>query len=283
MRQIFAPGVTALVLAWSMACGDVEISGPGVDWPDWAFPGDTAGQVRVTSEWRGQIAPGKQIEIKGMSGDIRAIAASGSDVVVTATKIGQPNDVAAVNIDVVSHAFGVTICAVYPDVAGQPSNACEPGNAGNMSVWDSAGGSVEVEFAVEVPVSVVFVGRTLAGDVVATGLESNAFVSTMFGDVQVSTTRLATAKTVWGSVVGSIGLPDWERDLEFSTMTGDVVVTIPAATNARVQATIQSGHITSDFPLTQVLPGDIRGTIGRGGPTLKLATLAGDITLKRGG
>ncbi|MDH3459360.1 MAG: hypothetical protein OER90_21160, partial [Gemmatimonadota bacterium] len=70
MRQIFAPGVTALVLAWSMACGDVEISGPGVDWPDWAFPGDTAGQVRVTSEWRGQIAPGKQIEIKGMSGNI---------------------------------------------------------------------------------------------------------------------------------------------------------------------------------------------------------------------
>jgi hypothetical protein len=281
MRRILATGVTALVIAWSMACGDVNINGP--DWPDWPPPDDPAGQVRVPSEWRGQILPGKQIEIKGVSGDIRAIAASGSDVVVRATKIGQPNDVAAVTIDVVSHGLGVTICAVYPDVAGQRANTCEPGDAGNMSVRDTAGGSVKVEFAVEVPAGVVLVARTLKGNVVATGLESDAFVRTMSGDVRVSTTRLATAKTLWGSVVAAIGLPHWGRDLEFSTMTGDVVVTIPTATDAEVRATVLSGRITSDFPLTLEAPGDMRGTIGSGGPALKLATLQGDISLRRGG
>ncbi|MDH3292185.1 MAG: hypothetical protein OEO20_11115 [Gemmatimonadota bacterium] len=280
MRRILQAGGTALVMAWSMACGDVTINGP--DWPKWPPKDNPAGQVRVPFDWQGQVAPGRQIEIKGISGDIRAIAASGSDVVVKATKIGQPADVAAVSIDVVPHALGVTLCAVYPDVAGLPPNSCEPGLGGNMSVRDNGHG-VDVEFTVEVPDGVTFVGRNVTGDVVATGLRSDAFVSTTFGDARVSTTRLATARTVWGSVIASIGLPDWGQDLEFTTTTGDVTVTIPAATNARVQAAAPSGSITSDFPLTQATPGDMRGTIGGGGPALKLATLKGDIALRRGG
>ncbi len=285
MRRIFGTGVTALVLAWSIACGDVEINGPPVDWqdwPDWPSPADTAGQVRDTSEWRGYIAPGNQIEIKGVSGDIRAVATSGSDVLVTATKIGRPDDVAAVDIAVVSHALGVTICAVYPDVPGQAPNSCEPGDAGNMSVWDGGRGAVRVGFLVQVPDGVVLVGKSLAGDVEAADLRSDAFMSTLYGDVRVSTTRLATAKTLSGSIIASIGLPDWGRDLEFSTMNGDIRVTIPAGTNAQVRAAAQSGRIRSDFPLTEVLPGDMRGTLGRGGPTLRLKTLAGDIALRRG-
>jgi len=283
MKRILAAGVAALLAAWSLACGDIEINAPAAEWPDWHFPGDTSGRVRVPFEWLGQIQPGRQIEIKGLSGTIRATAASGSDVVVTATKIGSPSNVAAVSIDVVSHSLGVTICAVYPSVVGRPPNTCEPGDAGTMSVRDSTGDGVSVEFVVEVPSGVTFVARTLFGDIVAAGLDSDAFVSSLAGDIEVSTTQLATAKTNWGSVVASIGLDHWGRDLEFSTMTGDVRLTVPATTNAQVRATVQWGDITSDFPLDQVGPGDMRGTIGNGGPYLRLATLTGDIRLKRGG
>jgi hypothetical protein len=66
-------------------------------------------------------------------------------------------------------------------------------------------------------------------------------------------------------------------------MTGDITVTIPAATNARVRATVLSGSIMSDFPLTRLQPGDMRGTIGGGGPILTLATTNGDIALRRSG
>jgi hypothetical protein len=283
MKRILAAGVTALVMAWSLACGDIEINGPAADWPNWSWPRDSAGQIRVPFEWLGHIQPGKQIEIKGVSGEIRAIAASGSDVVVKATKIGQPKNVAAVSIDVVSHGLGVTVCVVYPSVAGQPPNTCEPGEAGTMSVRDSTGDGVAVEFVVEVPNGVNFIGRTLFGDVVATDLDSDVFARTLTGDVEISTTRLATGKTNWGSVVASIGLPDWGRDLEFTTMTGDIRLTVPAATNAQVKATVQWGSITSDFPLAQVGPGNMQGTIGNGGPALRLATLTGDIRLRRGG
>jgi hypothetical protein len=263
-----------------MGCGDVDINGP--DWPDWQPPNDPAGSVQVESEWRGPIAPGKQIEVKGVYGDIRAVRASGNDVVVTATKIGRPDDVAAVDIEAVPHALGVTICAVYPDVQGHAPNSCEPGAPGNMTVWDGGRGVVRVVFTVQVPDGVVLVGKSLTGDLEATGIRSDAFLSTLFGDVRVSTTRLATATTQSGSIIASIGLPDWGRDLEFSAMSGDVQVTIPAGTNAEVRAAARSGRIRSDFPLSEVLPGDMRGTIGSGGPTLSLTTLAGDIALRRG-
>jgi len=279
MKRITTLTATTLAAAWSLAC--VEVNGPVVDGTDWPFARDTTGYVQIGFDWSGSIARGDQIEIKGVFGNVKAVLASGSDVVVTATKIGKPDQVAAVDIDIVTHSGGVTICAVYPDVAGQQPNRCAPGNDGNMSVRDSANGAVQVEFIVRVPKEVVFVGRTLAGDVEAIGLESDAFLSTLFGDVRLSTTRLGTATTMSGSIVASIGLPDWGRDLEFQTMSGDITLEVPSNTDAEVEASATGGSITSDFPLSQTLPGVMRGKIGAGGPMLRLATMAGNIRLKR--
>jgi len=280
MKRLLAIPAAALATAWSIGC--VEVSGPIVDTPDWPFwDNDTTGQVRIEYEWRGQFGPGEQIEIKGVSGDIRAIPAPANEVVVTATKIGQPGDVANVDIEVVTHDLGTTICAVYPDVPGRQPNECEPGDAANMTTRDSIGGSVRVEFTVQVPEGVIFVARTLSGHVEAIGLKSDVFVHTLFGDARVSTTGLATARTMYGSIVASIGQPDWGRDLEFRTLTGDIAVTVPFNASADVHATAQFGHITSDFPLSQVSPGDMQGKIGAGEWKLTLVTLQGDIRLKR--
>jgi hypothetical protein len=281
------PTITATALLTALSVGCVDVTGPvwdNPDWPnvDWPSARDTTGQIRTTFEWSGLIAEGDRIEITGIFGDIRAVQASGNEVAVKATKIGQPDDVADVDIEVVPHAGGITICAVYPDVPGRRANLCQPGDGGNMTVRDSAGTGVEVEFRVEVPQGVVFAGRTVRGHVEATGLASDAFVSTVFGDALVSTTRLATAKTVSGSIIASIGLPDWDRDLEFTTVTGDIVVTVPNGTNADVHARVLNGRITSDFPLTQLSSGDMRGTLGAGGRNLELTTMGGDIELRRG-
>lgn len=281
MKRTLTWGALTLAMAWSIACGDVNVNGPDVNGPWWPRRDDST-DVRVTSEWRGQIAPGMQIEIKGVLGDLAAVWASGGEVVVTSTKVGQPDEVAAVRIDVVPHALGVTICAVYPNVPGQAPNSCQPGDAGHLSAWDGGEGLAAVDFRVRVPDGVTLVGKNLAGSLVAANLRSDAFLSTLSGDVRVSTSRLATAKTIAGSIVAAIGLPDWGRNLEFTSMSGNVQVTVPAATNAEVRASAIGGTIRSDFPLSGTAPGEMRGTIGRGGPTLSLRALAGDITLQRG-
>jgi len=279
MKRRLLVGGFALALAWSIGCGSIEINAPG--WPDWE-PEDPPNAVRITSDWHGTIPPGDHIEIKGVYGDIRVTRTGGSEVIVAATRIGEADAVAKVHIDVVPHADGVTICAVYPDVPGQAPNSCQPGEAGNMSVWDGGQGVVRVAFLVQVPDGVNVVAKTVTGNVLALGLRGDVLARVVLGDVEVSTTRLATAVTVTGSIRATIGLANWGRDLEFRTTSGDVDVTIPATTNAEVHATALSGRITTQFPLSPAASGGMQGTIGNGGPLLRVTTLSGDITLRRG-
>jgi hypothetical protein len=232
--------------------------------------------VEAAFDWSGVVAQGDQIEIKGVNGDVLAAPATGSEVVVSAVKVANESDPSQVSIEVITHAAGVTICAVYPDVPGEPANECLPGDQGQMAVQDN---DVEVDFLVSVPVGVVFVGRTVNGDVAAEQMLSDAYVSTVNGNAVVSTTDQATASTVNGFIDAVVGSANWDRGLEFTTVNGNVTVQIPLNTNAEVHASTVNGVITSDFSLTEVAPGVMQGVIGIGGPMLTLSTVNGNITL----
>src|SRR2546428_9420798 len=114
--------------------------------------------------WKGPVAPGKAIEIKGVNGDVRASAGSG-DVEVTAVKRARKSDPDEVKIEVVQHEGGVTICAVYPS-DGRRENTCEAGDDGNMNVRDN---DVTVDFTVRVPAGVRVLRKTGNGEVGAAG------------------------------------------------------------------------------------------------------------------
>lgn len=242
--------------------------------------GDSTGPVTIADgEWRGVVTPGNVIEIKGINGDISASAVAGTEVVVSWTKSAEDSDPAEVSVQVIVHDDGVTICALYPDVPGQPPNECAAGSAGRMNTRDN---DVEVDFTVSVPAGVEFVGRNVTGSILATDLTDNAFGFTVTGNVNITTEGLAEAATVTGSVNAVIGLADWGRDLDFTTVTGKVTVQVPANTNADVRASTLFGSITSDFALTEITPGNRQGTVGSGGPRLTLTTVTGSITLRRG-
>ncbi len=229
-------------------------------------------------DWSGVVAPGDGIEIKNISGNVRASFTSGNEVLVHATKTARDSDLASVTIEVVRNAEGVTICAVYPDVPGQAHNECAPGLQGNMSTRDN---DVKVEFTLSVPAGVQFVARVLDGDVVADGLESDVFANTTGGDVTVTTTGISEASSVYGSLNVAIGRADPGRDLAFRTVNGNVTVQVPANTNAGVMATTTYGAIASEFHLegTRYMK---TGTLGVGGPRLTLSTIDGNVNLREG-
>ena len=102
-----------------------------------------AGAAQEEFRWTGKVAAGQAIEIKGVNGGITATGSAGGDVEVTAIKKGRKSDPTEVKVEVVEHAGGVTICAVYPS-AGAP-NECAPGKGGRMQVRDN---DVNVEFRV---------------------------------------------------------------------------------------------------------------------------------------
>jgi uncharacterized protein YaiE (UPF0345 family) len=251
------------------ACGDTM--GPDTD------SGWNHTQV-IEGEWRGQVTAGNTIEIKGIQGNIEAATASGQEIVVTWKKRGRHDDPAGVTVDVVQHAGGVTVCAVYPDIPGGFRNDCLPGENGHMATREF---DVAVDFTVLVPAGVDFNGRTISGDVRVEDLSSNAFGSTISGNVDITTSELAEASTVSGSVNASIGRSDWRRNLAFSVMSGSVTVSIPENTNAEVWATAATGSVSSDFSLPRLMDGSLRGNIGAGGGMLRLSTVTGSISLKQ--
>lgn len=249
--------------------------------PEPAAPAPRAVAQGTDWTWKGALAAGKTIEIKGVNGDVRAIATSGPEVVVTAVKKARKSDPESVTIEVVKSAAGVTICAVYPS-SGKKDNVCAAGDGGHMSTKDN---DVSVTFTVQVPAGVRFAGRTVNGAVATERLGSDAEVSTVNGDVRVVAAGVVRASTVNGSVDVSMGRADWTGKVELSTVNGSIRATLPANFSAEVVGQTVNGSIESEFPLTvqgKFGPRSVRGTIGAGGRTLDLETVNGSITLAKG-
>lgn len=230
--------------------------------------------------WRGRVAPGQAIEVKGVIGDVRAVPSTGRDVEVAATKRADRSDPDEVEIIVVEHDSGVTICAVYPTPpASRRPNACVPGRSGQSVT----GNDVTVDFIVEVPDGVHFVGSTVNGGIRAENLQSPVQAHTVSGDVRISTSAYATATTVSGSIDARLGRTDWDSSLSFKTVSGDITVALPADANTQIEGVTATGTIGTDLPLTVRAAGRVGkrvdGTVGNGRRTLRLESMSGDIRL----
>lgn len=230
--------------------------------------------------WHEPLAAGRTIEIRGVNGNVSAESAAGGEVEVVAVRRARRSDPDEVRIEVVRHAEGVLICAVYPNPGGEP-NTCEPNN-GRSHVHDN---DTSVNFTVRVPAGVNFNGRTVNGKVEAERLGSDVDAKTVNGSINVSTTGLARAQTVNGSITAVLGRADWPAGLEFKSVNGTIDLTLPASLSARVEAKTLNGEITSDFPLT--VSGSfsrrrLSGIIGAGGDRqLILETVNGSVQIHR--
>jgi hypothetical protein len=231
--------------------------------------------------WSRALAAGKTIEVKGVNGTIDARLAAGSEVRVTARKEARRSDVESVRLEVVEHAAGVTICAVYPAPSGEQANECRPGEGGRNSVRDN---DVKVAFAVEVPRGVAFIGRTVNGGISAEALQSDVDAHAVNGAINVATAGVTRARTVNGSVDVQVGRADWRDPLEIETVNGRINFAVAGELNARVTASTVNGDIETDFPLTvqgRFGPKRLTGTIGSGGRELSLKTVNGDIAIRK--
>lgn len=239
------------------------------------------GSLQNNFHWQGQVAQGNAIEIKGVNGNVRAEAAGGDQVEVVATKKARRSDTESVRIQVVEHAGGVTICAVYPSSDAKRPNVCAPGKDGHMNVNNN---DVQVDFIVRVPQGVRFQGHTVNGEVEAQSLGADVEASTVNGSIHVSTTGYAQASTVNGEIVATMGRANWTEGLEFETVNGGITLDLPATTSTELEAETLNGDITTDFQMTvqgRFSKRHISGTIGSGGRRLSLKTVNGSIRVNR--
>ena len=234
--------------------------------------------------WNGRLEPGQSIEIHGINGSVVAEPSTTGEVQVVAVKRSRRSDVNSVDVKVVPHSGGVTICAVYPTEDGGMT-PCEPAGAEKRdSESRMKNNDVSVDFSVRVPPQIGFVGSTVNGEISAIDLSSNVKLKTVNGSIKVSTSGYAEAATVNGEISAKLGDANWPSSLAFKTLNGGINLDLPANVSADVKAETLNGEINSDFPVTLSGMKDrkkLDGRIGVGGRELLLKTLNGSINLKR--
>jgi DUF4097 and DUF4098 domain-containing protein YvlB len=221
--------------------------------------------------WRGAIARGSLVEIRGVNGNVRAEPSTSGEVEVQAN-VEKGESASSVQVHLMRHENGVTVCTVFPG-----EQICRP-------LGDNGPGT-RVNFVVRVPEGVNFLGSTVNGGVEADSLKSDVQAYTVNGKVRVSTTGTVQAKTVNGSITASLLKPFWSKSPELSTVNGAIRLVLPPSANAAVQAETKNGKILTDFAAKgKVTDQEVVGRIGggAGGRPLILRTVNGTIELRRG-
>ena len=265
--------LTAVVLAIAVT----GLTGCGIHGGETHFSFSLGHEADSAFEWSGQFGEGQWIEIKGISGALTAMPATGDSVQVTAVRSGFRSDPNEVEIVVIEHADGVTICAVYPSSGSEP-NECAPGDGGRNRTRNN---DVKVKFDVYVPAGVRFAGRMVNASIRAEDLTADVRAQTVNGSVRLSTSQGASATTVNGSIRASFGEISWEGEAVFETVNGSIRIEVPEQINADLEIRTTSGGITTDVPITttRATRRRVEGTLGEGGPDLRLTTVNGSITL----
>jgi hypothetical protein len=233
--------------------------------------------------WAGKIPEGRWINVRNLNGTVEVERGSGDKVEVTATKHTKRGDPDYVRFEVRKYGPNdqdVLICALW----GENSDCDEDGyrsrnNRGtrNNDVW--------VEFRVRVPRGVKVGAHSVNGEVRVADVSAEVDAESVNGSVLVSTIGgPVNARTVNGSVRASMGRFDLKSDLQFSSVNGSVVAEFANDIDADVDLSTVNGRFLTDFPVTisgRIDPRRLRATLGKGGPRIKLATVNGNVELRK--
>ncbi|HXF41107.1 MAG TPA: DUF4097 family beta strand repeat-containing protein [Blastocatellia bacterium] len=212
-----------------------------------------------------RIGAGNQIKISNISGDVIVAGYDGDAIIVTGIKKGRDRD--QVEIEDKSGSSSVDVGVRYPKRCN-----CE----------------ASVRFEVQVPRSISYEETfgSVSGDVHVTGVTGHLHASAVSGDVHIKdVSGSVSATSVSGDVNVDIARLEGAEDMKFSTVSGDVVLSLPASLDAEVDMSSFSGSIKTDFPV-EVRSEKFgsrnwaRGKLGEGSRRLRISTVSGDVSMR---
>jgi hypothetical protein len=277
-----------------------------------ALQAQVSGREDLEFKWSKQLGAGATLVIRNPSGPITVRQATGNRVEISAVKRLRGRARASdIGFDVRETSDQVEICALFGDqescrdrgprssdnVRGSveftvllPPNARLRAATGNGAIAIERAGA-EVSAATgngEIKIGET-TGRVDAstgnGDVQVAGANGPVNVSTGNGRVYVRTARGSVdASTGNGDIDVSIKSLPIDTDMKFSSGSGGIHIGLPSEFNGRIDATTGNGTLRSEFDIAIVGRLDahhVRGTIGSGGPLLRLVTGNGVIELQK--
>jgi len=232
-------------------------------------------QARIVAEYEGDDAVEVRYSAPTLSVRVRP-ERLGSDATDLQITIPNRMSVEASGIEMVFDAEGLGSNVAVNTVEGAVS---VQGGRGNTTL-NSVEGGVSVEGA-EGNIALVSVD----GDVVVSRSSGVFSVQNVDGDITLDgiTSDNVEVNTVDGDLLYRGTIRDDGRYF-LSTHDGDITITVPDGTNARVSVSTFSGDLEADFPVT--LSGDMDQrsfsfTLGSGKALLEISTFDGTIQLLR--
>lgn len=164
-------------------------------------------------------------------------------------------------------------------------------------------GARSAELLVQVPVQTSLKLRTVNdGDIVVEGVSGEIDVNNMNGKVIMrNISGVVLAHALNGDVTVTMDRVTADKAMSFSSLNGDIDVTLPPDTKANLKMKTENGDIFTDFEITMVPSSTVRSTQGRdsrgrfklqfdkamvgaingGGPEIQLTTLNGRLLIRK--
>jgi DUF4097 and DUF4098 domain-containing protein YvlB len=236
----------------------------------------TAQELREEVHRTFPLSADGRISLENISGAVKIAAWDRNEVKLDAVKRAYTRErLDEVKIGIVSDANSLDISTEYPERNYRFNDDKDRRNShasvdytltvprgARIDGIELVSGSLDIEgLTGDVKASLV------SGSVTARGLSGEAKLSTVSGRLDATFNRLDAAKPI------SLG-----------SVSGQLIVTLPSDANAQLRANTVSGQITNDFGLPvrrgEYVGRDLAGTLGSGGPRIKLSNVSGQIAIK---
>jgi len=230
-----------------------------------------------------RIPEGGWIRVRNLNGAIRVRSSTRDVVEVRATKSWRRGDPDDVRIELSKATDGsILVCAIWNENARCTENGYSSSSDDNRGRRNN---DVSVEFEVLVPRGVKVGVWSVNGGVNVSGVTNEVRAGTVNGSVEATSIGgPVQASSVNGSVHATMGRLDGTEDLDFRTVNGTVVAEFTGDIDADIDLRTVNGRFQTDWPVTitgRIDPRHLRAKLGKGGRRISLATVNGNVELRK--
>jgi hypothetical protein len=231
------------------------------------------------------LTDGGGISVQNISGDVTVTGYDGQTVLVLGYKEGRDRERVTIEESLAENNLSIRIR--YPRNCNCQASArfdVKVPRARNFRFDSitSVSGDVEVS-----GVTGKVDAKSISGNVVVREVTGSVAAKSTSGNVMLGEIKgPVNAASVSGDVEVTILQLGSGQDMDFTSISGDVDVRVPASLDAEVKMTTMSGSLKTDLPLTiekdRFSPGRrASGRIGAGTLRLKISSISGDVSLRR--
>lgn len=240
-----------------------------------SFPAHSAQELREEVHRTFPLAADGRISLENISGTVKITAWDRNEVQLDAVKrAGTRERLDEAKIGIVSDTNSLDLSTEYPE------------RNYRFDKDDRGSNIASVDYTLTVPRGARLDGiEMVSGDLLIEGLTGDVKASLVSGNATArGLSGEARLSTVSGRLDATFNRLDASKAISLGSVSGSVTMTIPSDSNAQLRANTVSGSITNDFGLPvrrgEYVGRDLSGTLGSGGPRIKLSNVSGAIVLR---